>query len=304
MRIVSPDLAPPFPYAGEILLLANAALWAVSILMFRVAGFTVSPIALNLFKCSMGTALFLVTLPFFGGFLPSGATAADAWLIGGSGIVGIALADTLFFASLNRLGAARAAIVDCLYSPGIILFAYWILGEKLTPLASVGALLIVSGVFLSSFDTIEHEISRSDFWKGTAYGALSMAFMGIAIVVVKPLLGKYPIFWSATLRMGGGTIGLILYALLHPKRRQIWSVFLPQPSWKVLLPGAFFGGYIAFIVWLGGFKYAQANIAGLLTQLSSVFVVPLAVWLLKERLTKWKAIALVLAVTGTVLVLV
>ncbi|MFH1262749.1 MAG: DMT family transporter [Pseudomonadota bacterium] len=296
-------MKPPFPLAGEILLLFNALIWAISVLLYRVAGFSVSPVALNLFKGTIGTALFLATLPFFGGFFPTGATAADAWWIFGSGVVGIALADTLFFASLNRLGAARSAIVDCLYSPFIILFAYLILGEKLTLLASIGALLIVSGVFLSSFDTIEHEISREDFWRGTAYGALSMAFMGIAIVVIKPILGNYPILWSATLRMGGGTVGMILYALLHPKRREIWSIFRPQPSWKVLVPGSVLGGYLAFLVWLGGFKYAPANIAGLLTQLSSVFVVALAVWILKERLTKWKAIALVLAIGGTVLVL-
>jgi drug/metabolite transporter (DMT)-like permease len=243
------------------------------------------------------------TLVMTTGLVPANVKLADALIIAASGVIGISVADTLFFQALNLLGAARAAIVECLYSPGIILFAYLILGEKLSILASMGALLIIIGVLLTSADTADKEISRSDFWKGTTLGALSMLLMGIAIVVVKPIIANYPTCWSATMRMGGGTLGLILFTLIHKDRRQIWGILRPQPAWKVALPGAFLGGYVGFVVWMGGFKFAQANVAGLLTQLSSFFVVVLAVLILKERLTKWKVVALIFALTGTVLVL-
>jgi drug/metabolite transporter (DMT)-like permease len=294
---------PPFPFAGEILSLANAVVWTAAVLLFRVSGFTVGPISLNLFKGVLGTVLFAATLVFWGGFRPPGTNWTDVLQIAGSGVIGIAVADTLFFRSLNLLGAARAAIVDCLYSPGIILFAYFLLGEKLTPLASIGAALIVGGVLLSSLDAVEKEITPADFWKGTLLGALSMMLMGISIVAIKPILGQYPTLWSATLRMGGGTVGLAIFTLFRRDRKEIWSVFRPQPSWKVVFPGCFLGGYIGFLVWMGGFKFAQANVAALLTQLSSFFVMALAVLVLKERLTTWKILALALALGGTVLVL-
>ena len=48
-----------------------------------------------------------------------------------SGVVGIAVADTLVFAGLNILGAGRAAVVDCSYAPILVLFSFLLLGETL-----------------------------------------------------------------------------------------------------------------------------------------------------------------------------
>jgi drug/metabolite transporter (DMT)-like permease len=297
-------MTTPFPFLGEIFCLVSMLMWATAVILFRITGFRISPFSLNLFKGVSAMILLVPTLALTGGLSPSNATWRDFWMIAASGAIGIGLADTLFFKSLNLLGAARSAIIDCLYSPLIIIFAYFILGEKLTPLATLGAVLIVSGVVLTSAETVEKEISPSDFWMGTLYGGLSMALMAIAIVVIKPLLSDYPVLWSTTVRMGGGTLFLVLFTLYRPDRARLWSVFRPQQIWKFLLPGAFLGGYAGFILWIAGFKYAKANIAGLLTQLSSFFVVALAVLVLKERLTKWKIAALALAIAGTVLVFI
>lgn len=292
----------PIPYLGETLALSSAVVWAVSVILFRISGFNVSPLSLNLIKGVIGSICLTSTLLVFGTLFPPNFRWDHFLWMALNGVIGIALADTLFFKSLNLLGAARSAIVDCLYSPFIIVFAYFILEETLTPLASVGALLIASGVLLTSVETAEKEISPSDFWKGVAFGVASMALMAVAIVVVKPILSQYPILWSAAVRMAGGTAALILFSLLRSDRGKIWKIFKPQPVWKFVLPSTFLGGYFAFILWMGGFKFAQANIAGLFTQLSSLFVVILAVLVLKERLTKWKVAALILALTGSVLI--
>ena len=71
---------------------------------------------------------------------------------------------------------------------------------------------------------------------------------------------------------------------------------------KKMLPASFLGAYLGFILWVASFKYMTANIAGLISQLSTFVVVTLAVLVLHERLTRWKAIALVLASIGTILV--
>jgi len=50
----------------------------------------------------------------------------------------------------------------------------------------------------------------------------------------------------------------------------------------------FFGSYLSLLCWLAGFKYAQAGIAALLNQTSTVLIVLLAAIVLKQPLTKVK----------------
>ena len=63
-----------------------------------------------------------------------------------SGVVGIAVADTLYFMSLNRLGAGLEAVVSCLYFPLIAVAARLFLHEALPPTTVAGGSLVVAGI--------------------------------------------------------------------------------------------------------------------------------------------------------------
>ena len=53
---------PPFPHFGETLAFISTLMWATCVILFRIAGYTVSPLALNLFKDVLGTVLLVITL--------------------------------------------------------------------------------------------------------------------------------------------------------------------------------------------------------------------------------------------------
>ncbi len=289
---------------GETFAILNAIVWACAIILFKQCGHKVGPFALNLFKNSFGLVLFLFTLPLAGADLwPTVPLEHPLRLILG-GVVGIAIADTLFFEALNILGASRTAIIDCLYSPFVTFFAFFILSERLTPQAFVGASLIVAGVFLTSLDPSKKEKAHPKFKRGLLFGIISMALMAISIVVVKPLLNIYPVIWTTTLRLVGGTFGLLVVAPFLKNRREIFSAFKPQPIWKFMVPGSFLGVYLALLFWISGFKYTQANIAAVLNQTSALFTVILAAVFLSESLTRYKVVAIILAFMGSVLVIV
>mgnify|MGYP000559035129 CR=1 FL=1 len=72
----------------------------------------------------------------------------DLMTIAGSGVIGIVVADTLFHASLNRIGAGLNGIVNSLYPPFTTVFAFAILGERLTAGDLVGLGLVVAVVNL------------------------------------------------------------------------------------------------------------------------------------------------------------
>lgn len=99
----------------------------------------------------MALVLLVPTMALAGvSFLPPDKTWLDFAVLATSGVIGIAIADSLFFASLNRLGAARHAVVDCLYSPFVVLCAVVGLGEPLSLVLVVALLLMVTAVLLGT----------------------------------------------------------------------------------------------------------------------------------------------------------
>lgn len=102
-----------------------ALFWSIAVILFRKSGDKMSPLSLNFFCCLVALVLLLPTLlvmqiPFF-----PDCPASDWWLLSLSGILGITLADSFFFASLVRLGAGLSSIVACLYLPTIIVLSYF-----------------------------------------------------------------------------------------------------------------------------------------------------------------------------------
>ncbi len=78
--------------------------------------------------------------------------------------------------------------------------------------------------------------------------------------------------------------------------------FTRRDTWKTMIPMSFFGPFLATIFWTAGFKHLPAGRAAIYNQLSTVFIILLAVLLLKERMTGRRLIAVSLAVAGAILV--
>jgi len=230
------------------------------------------------------------------------ASWADYALLLFSGAIGIAIADSLVFKGLNLLGAGLSSIVNCLYSPFIILFSVLFIGESLGWVQVFGVLLIISAVLTATSLKGRGAVSRHDLILGVICGAAAMAIMGISIVMVKPLLDRSPVLWATGIRLIGGSVGLGIHLLIHPQRRTIIKSMICARSWKYTLWGSFLGGYVAMLLWIGGMKYTQASTAAALNQTSNIFVFLFAAWFLKERITWLRGVAICAAVLGALLV--
>lgn len=283
---------------GEILALSSGLAWAVAVVLFRVSGRRVHPIGLNLGKNVLGLILIAPTILLLGQPLAPSVAASKTALLLLSGVLGIAVSDTLFFHALNRLGASLTAIVDCFYSPFVIILSFALLGERLTLVQLAGAALVVSAILTVSKEGKAERIDRRDLTLGIVYGILAMFTVALGIVMVKPVLGEVSVLWATLVRLAGGTAALALLAPFLRNRRAVLAPLVDRRNWKALVPAAFFGSYLALILWTGGMKYAQASIAAVLSQLNTIFIVVIAALFLKERLTGWKVAAVVLAFVG------
>ena len=60
-----------------------------------------------------------------------------------------------------------------------------------------------------------------------------------------------------------------------------------------MIPMSILGPFMATLFWIGGFKYSSAGRAAIFNQLSTVFIIVLAYFFLKEGFTRRKAIGMV-----------
>ncbi len=290
------------PYLGEILAFTTAITWAFAVILFKKSGETVHPIALNLFKNLLAMILFLPTMWIFGETLLLRASTSDYLLLVFSGALGIGIADTLFFKSLNMLGAGMTAILDCLYSPSIIGMSLLFLGESLTAIQVVGVIMIISAVLTSAHPRRAGGLSRHNLIWGIFWGAMAMMTMAVGIVIIKPLLERSPLLWVTELRLLGGFLALVLILLFHPGRHRIISSIHSVGSWYYTLSGSFVGAYLSMVLWLAGMKYTQASTAAALNQTSNIFIFIFAAIFLKERINLQRAVAIIIAVAGVLVV--
>jgi drug/metabolite transporter (DMT)-like permease len=292
----------PMPYIGEILALGTALAWAMAVIFFKRSGENVHPIALNLFKNILAFLLFIPTLFLFGEDLFYRATSSTYGILILSGALGIGIGDTLYFKSLNLLGAGLQAIISCMYAPSIITLSFIFLGESLSPIQIIGAILIISAVLTTVGMRNGRFISRRNLLLGILIGFLSISCTAISVVMIKDLLEQSPIMWLTTTRMTGGIFILILFLMMNPQRWKILNTLKRAGSRVYTLSGSLTGAYLAMVLWLAGMKYTQASTASALHQTSSIFIFILAAVILKEPITFWRSIGIILGVAGAIMV--
>lgn len=280
----------------------TAVVWAAAVIYLKWSGETIPPFALNVFRVVVSTAALLLTLAVSGQEVLREAPLKDYLILFASGVIAIAISDTLFLMALNRVGAGIMAIVDCLYAPFVVLFAFFLLGEELGAWQFAGMALVITGALVAARHEPPAGTPAKQIVIGSLYGFLSMATVALGIVIAKPVLNDSPVLWATTMRQVGALVVLVPVALLVPGRAKIFSLFRPARNWKYSVPGTFLGSYFALIFWVAGMKYTSAGPAAILNQTSSIYVLILASVFLKEPFTSRKVIASVLAIAGIVMV--
>lgn len=313
---------------GETLSILSAAAWAVGVILYRQLVRDLPPMTLGLLKNSLVLLMLLPVLPLVpvlhGGGLPA-MSLQEVALALGSGLLGIALADTLYFTALARLGAGRMGVIGNSYSPLVILLSVVFLGERLGLWQMAGFVLVMAGVMviarrpataaghdghtslpLAPRPMLPAEITAAPaptpHLTAVLLGLGSIALMAVAIVMIKPVLEAQPLGWVTLLRLIGAIGGLLLIAALRGQLRQL----LPggrRVDWKLLLAAAFIGQFLSMLLWLGGYKYTLASIAAILNETASIFIVLMAWLWLREPLGLRGALGVSLTLGGVVLML-
>lgn len=290
---------------GIVIALLCAVTWSCAVILLKISGSRMHPIALNLVKSLFGLPLLIATAYLFEGGIVWPAAWSDSLLLLISGAIGIGISDGIVLRSMRYLKASQIAILECLFSPFVIILSMVFFGERPTLLMILGGLFIIASLlFLKPEEDALGEISSTPdlhLAKGTLLMAVGLFMMAGGIVMVKPIFDRVPLFSLVTIRMIGGVIAAIVLFVFIPNRRREFRAVLETPQKLQLLGACFFSSYLSIILWIAGYKYLQSTIAALLNQTSTVFTVLLAVIFLREKFTRGKIFATASAIIGVIL---
>ena len=286
--------------ASDVMALCSAMSWAIAVLFFgRLT--EIPAAALNLFKNLVASAMLLCTMWALGIRFSSTRPLGDWLVLAGSGVIGLAVADTLFFAGLRRLEPSLVAICDCAYAPAVFLLSALFLGERFRAGLLIGTPLVVLGLFLATWQPRRDRNAPIDR-RGVVYLVLGVIGTAVGVVLAKPVLPGSDLVEATTVRLLCGTLALLVYHTVTGGLRGALSLLRPQAAWRFALPGTLFGTYVSMLLWLGGMRDGPAARTAVLNQMSAIFVLLLS-RVLGERLPWRRWVGAALAVTGASVVL-
>jgi drug/metabolite transporter (DMT)-like permease len=275
-------------------------LWAIASVVYGDIGRNIPPRELNLAKGILALAMLGITIVVIGDSFPSSEPLALGLLLV-SGVIGIGLGDTAFFASLKQVGARRVLLLGMLAPPLAALIALLSTGETLSLAAWVGMGLTVFGVAW----VVTERVPRSDggsgnLARGIVLGCLAALAQASGAVLAHTALANTSIspLWGTTVRLAAGVALLVLWVALARQPLGRWTnVEKPGRLWGRLLFAVFTGTYLSMWLHQVALKLAPAGIAQTLYATSPLFVLPFAAWT-GERITARAVLGAVVALVG------
>jgi drug/metabolite transporter (DMT)-like permease len=136
--------------AGDLLVFASAACWAIYTLGVRAAAEGVSPLRITALTMLTGTpGLIVAGLPQLLR-MDWRRVEMTGWLgLAFTSIFSLVIAYIIWNASVRAVGSSRTAIYACATPLVAALVAHFMLGERFVALQAIGAALIIAGVLLT-----------------------------------------------------------------------------------------------------------------------------------------------------------
>ena len=203
--------------SGVLAALAGALCWTLASSLWRRMPTALSASQLNLLKNGLAL-VFLLPLLGRSGVAALGQEPRALLVLAASGVLGIAVGDSLFFAALRRIGTRRTLTLDAGGPAVTALLGMAALSERPSPLQWLGIALITAALWLVAGRDAEG--ARSWDWGlgvALALGALACGSGGAVLARAALRSGAIAPLDAAALRLLAAALVLLplLPSLLH-----------------------------------------------------------------------------------------
>ena len=291
------------PFLGETAALLTAACWACTSILFGFAVRHLGAFRLNLIRVTLAAVMLggLALLLFGTGWLAA-ARPRDLLVLSVSGWVGLTLGDWAYFQSLHMLGPRIGTLFNTLSPPLTVLLGVFVLHEHPGWRDLVGMALTIVGVAWVVLERPTDGTPRGHRIRGTVCGILGSIGQAVALVMSKAgMSGGITPLPAAAVRM---TAAMVATFALAAVTRRVRESINPGRDRRVIVAtvgATILGPGIGIWLSLVAVQHTQAGIASTLISAVPVLVLPLVVFVQKERVSPRAVFGALLAVAGVAL---
>lgn len=287
-------------FQGEMAAIGAAIAWAVATWIYSQFSHRFSALQLNIVKGVIASAMMLMVLPFEGAVEPSIETQ-HLIILAVSGVVGIAIGDSAYFASLKRIGANKTLLLESLAPPLSGVLALLALGSVVSVQSWLGVVVTTLAVTFVIFQPSEANSEMS--WSGVAFGLLASVCQASGVVISHYALvaGDLPPLLGAFIRLTVGVLAVMVVINLFEAnpykgiKQHLKELASGALLW--LIGAIFVGTFLALWLQQVALKHANPAIAQTLIATSPLFI--LIIYLIKgQRVSAKSALGTLVAVGG------
>ncbi len=292
---------------GELAGLFTSVFWAMSSVFFTLGGRRIGSVNVNRIRLFIAVILVMAAhLVTLGTLVPLNAGSQRWMWLGLSGIVGLALGDSLTFQAYvligNRLGTLMVSL-----SPVVGALIGWAFLDEQLSLAQVGGIaLSITGVALvvmKGHDRNGSPHDRRRFIIGILFGLGGAACQSIGLVLAKKgLTGDFPAISGLVIRMLISMVVIWAAAISMRQVRSTVEASRNTAALRTVAGGAVVGPFIGVWLSLVAVQYTYVGIASTLTSLAPIFVLPINWFVFKEKASGWAVLGTLVALAGVAII--
>ena len=283
-----------------------ALAWSGSSTILKLLTTRIDTVSINTVRLWVGSLLILGFVILSGRWVEFFQSPAGPLLyVIGSGLLAMAIGDSIYIKSLSLLDASIAfPLSQCSFPLMTVMMAVLFLGEPFTWYNGIGSVLIVLGIYLIAAlgNTRAPNITRNGVnKKGVLLAFLAAVIWTVSSVLLKIGVREMDPFVAAGFRITASAILLSVFVGVNKTRSSKLARFdlknlVLASSAGILTYGVAAVGYVAAIQMIGIGKTV------LLTATAPLFVVPFSMLILKERPAPHTVFGIFLCVGGVCLV--
>ncbi len=294
-------------HLGEAAALTTAIFWTLTAICFESAGKKVGSLAVNFIRLIIAFVL-LAIFTFFtrGMLLPFDATAANwTWLLI-SGMIGFVIGDLFLFQAYVEIGSRISLLIMSAVPPITAITGYFLMGERITLLASVGMLVTIIGIaiVILSRNTGNNKIKLAHPIKGLTYafiGALGQAF---GLVFSKLGMGSYNPFAATQIRVIAAILGFAIVITVSKNWGKLKDAIKDRSAMKFISFGSFFGPFLGVSFTLLAVQYTATGIVSTITSISPILIIPASIMMFKEKVLPKEIFGAFISLIGVALLFI
>lgn len=286
--------------------IATALCWTGSSIVFAEASRRTGSVPVNLIRLVIAVIMLgIVGAAHRGQPLPMDASPHQWTWLGLSGIVGFFIGDLTLFRAFVLIGPRRSTLLMALAPAFAAITDFIFFRVQLLPQQSLGIFITLVGVMWviversSKPDAHLEGVSR---W-GITLGLLGALGQGVGSVLTHHayIYGRFDPFGSTQIRALPAIVLFFLFILITRRSRDTIDALRNAPAMGLMTLGAFAGPFLGVSLFNASVARIPSGVTSTLAGMVPIFMLPIAAFVQKERITIRAVLGAIIAVAGVAL---